>query len=108
MFWSSRNRSTRLRRFAMMVADAGRSVRSPPVAYVQYIVHDCSRLPGGCSRINRYLWLMATSTIANTNRRMRYFRNSESLIRPPPLVRTPIRIVPGLSGQGGQTPRVHI
>ena len=34
---------------------------------------------------------------------MRYFRNSESLIRPPPLVRTPIRSKSGQSGQGGQT-----
>ena len=34
---------------------------------------------------------------------MRYFRNSENLIRPPPLVRTPIQVEPGLSGQGGQT-----
>ena len=31
---------------------------------------------------------------------MRYFRNSENLMRPPPFVRTPIRVKPGLSGQG--------
>ena len=31
---------------------------------------------------------------------MRYFRNSENLMRPPPFVRTPIRILSGLSGQG--------
>ena len=34
---------------------------------------------------------------------MRYFRNSENLMRPPPFVRTPIQILSGLSGQGGQT-----
>ena len=34
---------------------------------------------------------------------MRYFGDSENLMRPPPFVRAPIRIEPGLSGQGGQT-----
>ena len=57
---------------------------------------------GGCSRLRGYL-LTATRTIASRSSTMRYFRNSENLIRPPPLVRTPIRIESGLSGQGEQT-----